>query len=337
MRCAVTHGIGNAGIKMEFDNPKILITGVTGFVGRALLERFLEDDDKRAVAVTVRDVANFTNERVIAHSIGDLELVDDWSNALRGIECVIHCAGLAHVTSESLKNPIEEYRRVNVRGTLKLAEQASTSGVKRFIFISSIKVNGEVTYPGKPFTADDEPNPIDDYGTSKMEAELGLKKISRQTGLEVVIIRPPLIYGKDVKGNLASLLKWINTGVPLPFAGIKNKRSLVSLDNLTDFVKSCVLHPAACNETFLVSDGCDISTTRLCQLCAHALNRPPRLFFISPTLISFMSISAKIKGLDRRLFGSLELDIEKNDALMNWIPTISIEKGLRDAAEKYKN
>ncbi len=205
--------------------------------------------------------------------VGDLDSVTDWTAALQNIDVVVHAAARVHVMDDVVTDPLEEYRRVNVAGTLNLARQAVAAGAKRFIFISSIKVNGEGTTLGKPYRADDLSKPVDPYGISKMEAEQGLQQIAMETGMEVVSIRPPLVYGPGVKANFQAMIRWVNMGIPLPLGAIHNKRSLVALDNLADLIVTCIDHPAAANQTFLAGDGEDLSTTELLQRMAKAMGK----------------------------------------------------------------
>ena len=262
----------------------ILVTGGTGFVGRTLLARLMHDE------LDVRVVVRWA-ERALASwadvvQMSDLSTQTDWSVALTGVDVVIHAAARVHVMQDSAVDPLAEYRSVNVQGTLHLARQAAATGVKRFVFLSSIKVNGEVTPPGQPFTMDDGPAPQDPYGISKMEAEDGLREIARRTGMEVVIIRPPLVYGPGVKANFQAMMRWLARGVPLPLGSItQNRRSLVALDNLVDLIVTCIHHPAAANQTFLVSDGEDLSTTDLLRRMGQALGKPARLLPVPPALL----------------------------------------------------
>ena len=234
--------------------------------------------------------------------------------------------------ADTAADPLAEFRRVNVQGTLNLARQSAVVGVGRFVFISSIKVNGEATQLERPFTADDAPAPIDAYGVSKMEAEQGLREIALQTGMEVVIIRPPLVYGPGVKANFAALMRWLRYGVPLPLGAIPNRRSLVSLDNLVDLILTCLTHPAAANQTFLVSDGEDVSTTELLRRTGQALGRPARLI---PVPASWLKLAAAMVGkpdVAQRLCESLQVDIEKTRRLLGWSPLISLDQGLKQTA-----
>jgi UDP-glucose 4-epimerase len=257
----------------------------------------------------------------------------DWQDVLTGCEVVVHLAARVHVMAYTSANPLEAFRRVNVQGTLNLARQAAATGVRRFVFVSSIKVNGEATQPGCPFTADDAPAPLDAYGVSKMEAEQGLREIARQTGMEVVIIRPPLVYGPGVKANFAAMIRWLQRGVPLPLGAIHNQRSLVALDNLVDLMVTCLTHPAATNQTFLVSDGEDVSTTELLRRMGQALGRPARLVPVPASILKLAAALVGKRDVAQRLCGSLQVDIEKTRKLLGWTPPLTLDQGLRKAAE----
>jgi nucleoside-diphosphate-sugar epimerase len=232
--------------------------------------------------------------------------------------------------------PLSEFRKVNVDGTLNLARQAVAVGVKRFIFISSIKVNGEGTKLGVPYAADDVPKPMDPYGISKMEAEQGLQQLAKETGLEVVIIRPVLVYGPGVKANFQTMMKWLSKGVPLPLGAVHNKRSLVALDNLVDLIVTCLDHPAAANQTFMVSDGEDLSTAELLSRISGALGRPARLL---PVPVWLLELGAAIVGrrdVARRLCGSLQVDISKTRELLGWAPPIPVDEALAKTVKAFQ-
>ena len=310
----------------------ILVTGATGFVGKAVVQRLLADDHSQCLIVAVRRDDRRWAERVLPRVTGDLEPATDWSIALGGISAVVHCAARVHVMVDSAANPLEAFRRVNVQGTLNLARQAAAAGVRRFVFISSIKVNGEGTRQECPFTAADEPSPIDAYGISKMEAEQGLREIALQTGMEVVIIRPPLVYGPGVKANFATMMRWLRRGVPLPLGAIHNQRSLVALDNLVDLIVTCITHPAAANQTFLVSDGEDVATTELLRRMGQAMGRPARLIPVPAGLLKLAATLLGKPDVAQRLCGSLQVDIEKTRRLLGWTPPLSLDEGLRRAA-----
>jgi nucleoside-diphosphate-sugar epimerase len=283
----------------------------------------------------MRRAGAFTAAGASVVTVGDLSAQTDWSAALAGVEAVVHAAARVHVMQEAAADPLVEFRRINVQGTLQLARRAAAEGVRRFVFISSVKVNGEATRPGHPFTADDAPAPLDAYGISKMEAEQGLREIAAQTGMEVVIIRPPLVYGPGVKANFQSMMRWLTRGVPLPLGAIHNHRSLVALDNLVDLIVTCVDHPAAANQTFLISDGEDLSTTQLLQLMGQALGKPARLIPVPTGLLTLGATLIGKPAIAQRLCGSLQVDISKTRQLLGWSAPVSVDEGLRKAAEGY--
>lgn len=251
----------------------ILVTGATGFVGCALVRQLAADRAFNGVVAAVRQRVAPWPERVTQLQVGDLLSTTDWSAALQGVRALVHCAARVHVMQDDAVDPLDAYRLVNVEGTLNLARQAAAAGVRRFVFLSSIKVNGEATPPGRPFTADAVPAPLDSYGVSKLEAEQGLRELEAKTSMEVVIVRPPLVYGPGVKANFASMMRWVARGMPLPLGAIHNARSMVTLDNLVDLLVTCLKHPAAAGQTFLVSDGEDVSTSELLRRTAQAMGR----------------------------------------------------------------
>lgn len=307
----------------------IFITGSNGFVGSALACKLLHDK-----TLSILRSSRFNND---ANHL-NIDLATDFSveSELSGVDVIIHCAARAHVMDDKVKNPLQAFRQVNTYSTLNLAQQAADAGVKRFIFISSIKVNGETTELGQPFKPNDKFIPSDPYGLSKYEAELGLHEIAKNTGLEVVIIRPPLVYGPGVKANFASMMKWMNKGLPLPLGGItKNKRSLVSVDNLVDLIITCIDHPNAANQTFLVSDDEDISTSQLLINMATALVVPDRLL---PVPSSLFTLAAKLIGkpaISQRLCGSLQVDVSKTKELLNWHPPYSSAECMKKTADAF--
>ena len=262
----------------------ILLTGSTGFVGQALLARLAAQPALDLVVVSRRP--NSSLPAGVAHAqVADIAADTAWQPVLQGVQVIIHAAARVHVMNDKVADPLAEFRKVNVDGTLNLARQAVGAGVKRFIFISSIKVNGESTAPGKPYSAESQPAPVDPYGISKLEAEQALRELAAETGMEVVIIRPPLVYGPGVKANFLSMMRWLSKGIPLPLGAIQNRRSLVALDNLVDLIATCVEHPAAANQTFMVSDGEDLSTRQLLRRMGGALGRPARLVPIPAWLL----------------------------------------------------
>ncbi|PVZ32940.1 SDR family oxidoreductase [Pseudomonas sp. CC120222-01a] len=313
----------------------VFLTGATGFVGSAIAQRLLFDGSG-SLTCSVRSDSAILPTSARAVICRDFSVNDGWQDSLAGIDVVIHSAARVHVMNDSESDPLAAFRKVNVDGTLNLARQAVAAGVRRFIFISSIKVNGEGTEPGHPYRADDVPAPGDPYGVSKMEAEQGLRELAAQTGLEVVIIRPVLVYGPGVKANFMAMMRWLDKGVPLPFGAIDNRRSLVALDNLVDLVGTCVTHPAAANQTFLVSDGEDLSTTALLCRMAQALGKSARLLPV-PAWMLRAGASLLGKGaLSQRLCGSLQVDISKTRELLAWQPPVSVDVAMRAAAKHFQ-
>lgn len=312
-------------------NEHVLITGATGFIGRALLQRMLAENFYIPRAAVRTGSAAFPEAVEVARVEG-LAPDADWQAALGGVTKVVHTAARVHVMQDRSSDPLLEYRRVNVEGTLNLAQQAAEAGVRRFVYLSSIKVNGEESQSARPFRPEDVPAPEDPYGVTKWEAEQGLEKLSDKTGMEVVIIRPPLVYGPGVKGNFARIMGWVARGVPLPLADVQgNRRSLVALDNLVDLIITCIEHDAAANQVFLVSDGEDLSTAELLRRLARAMGQSARLF---PVPQGLFELGLKILGkadLGRRLCGSLQVDISKTRELLGWLPPISVDEGLRRA------
>lgn len=255
---------------------------------------------------------------------------------MRGVHAVVHCAARVHVMQDGAPDPLQVYREVNVDGTLNLALQAAQAGVRRFVFVSSIKVNGESTLPGHAFSADDQPEPLDSYGVSKLEAEQGLWKIAAQTGMEVVIVRPPLVYGPGVKANFASMMRWVSLGVPLPLGRIHNARSMVALDNLIDLLVTCLKHPAAAGQTFLVSDGEDVSTTELLRRTARAMGRRALLLNVPASRLEMVASLLGKRAMAQRLCGSLQVNIDKTRSTLGWEPPLTLDQGLKKAVEGLK-
>ena len=309
----------------------VLVTGATGFVGQTLVRRLVSHEGHE-VRCAIRKQRDGLEGTTHVHVVGEVDASTDWQRALVDVDCVVHLAARVHVVRDHCHDPLMEFRRVNTKGTLNLARQAVLAGVKRFVFISSVKVNGESTNPGKAFSEADAPNPQDAYGRSKQEAEQGLRQLSADTGMEVVIIRPPLVYGLGVKANFASLTRAVQRGWPLPLGAVHNQRSFVGIDNLVDFIVTCLEHPAAANETFMVSDGEDLSTPDLIRRMARAMNRPARLL---PVPVWALQAGASLLGKGdavQRLCGNLQVDISKSRTLLGWNPPISVDEGLRRAA-----
>ena len=302
----------------------ILLTGANGFVGRRLAEALSAISDVKLTA-SVRHYIDIPAAHIL--EVQGLDYNTDWSNALANQTVVIHAAARAHIMRDEVAGQLEEYRRVNVDGTLNLARQAAAAGVKRFIFISSIGVNGNTNT--HPFTEDDTPNATELYAQSKWEAEQGLWEVQHETGMELVIIRPPLVYGPNAPGNFGSLMCWVEWGIPLPLGSIHNQRSMVALDNLVDLIITCIDHLAAANQIFLVGDGQDLSTTDLLRSVANAAGKPSRLIPIPSSLLMLAVTFLGKKAVAQRLLGSLQVDISKARKLLGWEPPISVEEGLR--------
>lgn len=266
-----------------------------------------------------------------------LESGADWSIALQDIDVVVHAAARVHVMSDRSADPLAEFRKVNVDGTVHLAREAAASGAKRFIFLSSVKVNGEMTATGRPFRAVDIPAPQDPYGVSKLEAEQALMQVGKETGMEIVVVRPPLVYGPGVKANFHNMMRWLRKGIPLPLGSIDNRRSFVALDNLVDLIITCINHPAAAGHVFLVSDGEDLSTPELLRRLGAALGRPARLLPV-PTflLISGAALLGK-PGIAQRLCSSLQLDISDTTEILGWRPPVTVNIALQETAISFSN
>lgn len=312
----------------------VLITGASGFVGEGFVNHATANSDLMLRAAVRKNVHVFP-KKVQTVVVANISRETNWRYAVCGVDAIVHAAAKVHVMRDSAADSLAEYRRINVDGTQALAQQAVEAGVKRFIFISSIKVNGESTLPGCAFTADDTPAPADPYAMSKFEAEQKLTEIANRTGLEVVIIRPVLVYGPGVKANFHFMMRWINRGYPLPFGAIDNRRSLVARDNLVDLILTCLRHPNAANQIFLVSDGEDISTTMLLRKTAVALGKPGWLIPVPPqVLLGCARIFGKANFVER-LVGSLQVDISKTRNLLGWEPKIGLDEALRQTARHF--
>lgn len=309
---------------------KVLLTGATGFVGSSLLKT-LKEIESFQVVMAIRKTRVAVDSSTFV--VGDIDGATDFSTALTDVDVVIHCAARAHVMCDDVADPLDEYRRVNVAGTLNLAQQAAKCGVKRFIFISSIKVNGESTTNRPIFSASSLPAPLDPYGQSKAEAEKALLELSQETKMEVVIIRPPLVYGPAVKANFASLFNVVSRGIPFPFACIcNNKRSLVSVTNLVDLIVTCIDHPKAANQVFLVSDDHDLSTSEMVREMATALEKPT---WQIPVPLWCYTLAGKIfskSDIVDRLTGSLQVDITHTKETLGWTPKETLQEGFKKTA-----
>ena len=304
----------------------MLVTGSNGFVGKSLCSTLRVGGSTVRAAVRKAGGAGEIN-------VGDLNGETDWRVALQGCDVVFHLAARVHVMSDKDEDPLRAYREVNVNGTLNLARQAVQAGVRRFVFVSSVKVNGESTTT-QPFRASDVPMPCDPYGQSKMEAEQALLQLSRETGLEVVIVRPPLVYGPGVKANFLNLIKLVQKGVPLPFGSISNFRSMVALDNLVDLLIVCSKHPEAPGNIFMVSDGEDMGIKELVTKIANAMNK--RLWLL-PVPMGLMIGAAKLlgkRGVVDRLFGSLQVDIAHTQTTLAWQPVVTSQAAIDKTVEQ---
>lgn len=315
----------------------ILITGATGFIARSLIPVLLSKGCK--VSATVRDKkeVGYLTSGVKGIIAGDLDLITDWKFILDGVDAVVHLAAIVHKIKKDEQSPEDAYQRVNVGITKTLADASNEAGVKRLVFASSVKAMGESTSPGKAWDELSPCSPEDAYGRSKYEAEIALNEIGRKKGLEVVILRLPLVYGPGVKANMAKLFKMVNTGLPLPLRMVNNLRSLLYVGNLVDAIKVSLEHPAAAGETFLVSDGEDVSTPELIRRIANALGRRARLFPFPPSVIRLVGrMVGKSEEVDR-LLGSLVVDSSKIQWMLKWKPPYAMEQGLKETAIWYKS
>ena len=312
--------------------PTCLVTGATGFIGGAVCRAFSRE--RRVLGVGRREFQGGVSVN-FEYASGDLAKDFDWTRLLKGIDVVVHCGARVHIFDDRSDNPLQAFRLVNVDGTVALARQSAALGVRRFIFLSSIGVHGSGT-SGRPYRFDDTPEPHSPYAISKLEAEIALRDIARDTGMEVVCIRPPLVYGPDAPGNFASLLGLMASGIPLPLASVtQNRRSFVFVENLVSLIECCIEHPAAANQTFLVSDDESLSTVSLLSRMGEALGQPARLIPVPVRLLQMGAVLLGKRDLAQSLCGSLEVDIGKTRELLGWRPPISVDEGLRRTAEHW--
>ena len=307
---------------------KILVTGASGFIGQSLCKTLLKSG--KSVRGVVRSLNSFSKNTNIEYvAVGDIVYKKDWKNILADIDCIIHCAGRAHIMNETKSDSLKFYRSVNVDVTKQLAEQAASAGVRRLVFLSSIGVLGMDTNNRKSFLYSDEINPTENYAISKYEAEQALHQISNKTAIETIIIRSPLVYGPSAPGNLARLIKLVRSNVPLPFGMVNNKRSMVGIDNLVDLLIRCIDHPDSAGKTFLISDGEDLSTPDLIKHMSSSMGRKVYLFPVPVFLLKFVSrIFGKQKEIDR-LVGSLKIDSNYTQETLKWTPPVNVSEGIR--------
>lgn len=311
---------------------KLLITGATGFVGRELLQQLAKGSIYQLRAAVRNNIENLPAD-VLAYRIGNIDADTDWHKPLAECRTVIHTAARAHIMNDTAQNPLTEFRRVNVEGTLNLARQAIDAGVKRFIFISSIKVNGEGE-SNRVYHFNDPVAPEDDYGLSKWETEQGLKALCSKSVMELVVIRPPLIYGPGVKGNLELLAKVIDKGLPLPFGAIKNQRDMLSLNNLIDLIKTCIEHPAAPGQVFLCCDNEPISTPQLIKLMASGLEKTARLWPVPVSVLNLLACVTGRQAMIKRLSSDFRIDMQHTMNTLEWQPPFSVAESMRWAFTK---
>ena len=306
---------------------RVLVTGANGFVGHVLCTTLTQK--RYTVWGAVRSGSHATATKVPCVAVGDITEQTDWSVALMDVDVVIHLAARVHVMKDAASDPLAEFLKVNLFGTSNLAQQAARAGVKRLVYVSSIKVNGEQAAGTQYFAESDTPNPQGPYAISKWRAEQDLRRIAHETGLEVTSVRPPLVYGPGVKGNFIRLLAAIDRGIPLPLTGANNLRSLLYVGNLVDALIACATHPAAAGQTYLVSDGEDVSTAMLVEKIARALERKSRAFYFPPDILrAVAAVLGRAEQVDR-LFGSLRVSDEKLRRELGWSPPYTMEQGLR--------
>ncbi len=309
----------------------VLVTGANGFIGSSILTKLQLSKQYSIRAAVRKSVVSYQDDIDVYENL-ELAPNTNWMTALSSVDVVIHCAARAHLLKDTSADPLADFRRVNTEGTLSLAHQAARAGVKRFIFLSSVGVNGAETKT-RPFIADDMPNPHSPYAQSKFEAEVGLMDLAKESNMSVVIVRPPLVYGPNAPGNFGALCRIVQKGLPLPFGRINNVRSFIYLDNLIDLIHCCVDHLNATNQIFLASDDEDLSTTELLKKMSAAFEQ--RMILL-PVPVSVLKLGAQLMGKSKQaqqLLGSLTVDIEKTKLTLGWKPPFSVEQGLRRMAE----
>lgn len=314
---------------------KVLVTGATGFVGRALLAQLRTQAQFNVRAAVRQPATDRLGGKVTQVLVGDLGGDTDWRAALKGIDAVVHLAARVHIVHEHADDPLLAFRQVNVAGSVHLAQMAAQAGVKRLVYMSSVKVHGEATALGQPFVETSPTQPYGPYGISKLETEQGLQAVAQATGLELTILRPPLVYGPGARANFAALAGAVSRSLPLPLGAIYNRRSLVGVDNLAHLITTCLVHPAAANQAFMASDGEDMSTTHLVQRMAQAMERTA---YLLPIPVWMLEAGASMLGQQdatQRLCGNLQVDSNKARSLLGWVPPVSVDEGLRRAVAEY--
>lgn len=318
---------------MSTARPTVLVTGAGGFVGVAVCAALAKAGYRvRAATRNPKPLTGKTVHEQIA--VGDIGAGTDWVQAVQGAAVVVHLAARVHVMHDREQDPLAAYREVNTRGTERLARSAAEAGARRFVYVSTIKVNGEAT-GAQPFRESDPPAPRDPYGMSKLEAEQCLQKISADTRMETAIVRPSLVYGPGVKGNFLSMMRVLRRGMPLPLANCTNRRSLVGLSNLADLLVTCASHPAAAGQVFLAADGEDLSTPDLLRRIAHSLGRKARLLPMPTAILKMLAILSGRPGIYDRLCGSLQVDARKARNLLGWSPPKTVDEELARTARWY--
>jgi len=314
---------------------KILLTGSSGFVGQALARRLLAEGHR--LRLPVRSPLSWESENALVFPFEGLETHTDWSGALVGVDVIVHCAGRSRIMNEAVTtDTLAEYRRCNVDGSVRLASQAARAGARRFVFVSTVEVCGGQTQPGQPFSVESVPAPDNPYAVSKLETERALFALTASSNMEVVIIRPPPVYGPGVKGDFHALMQWIGRGKPLPLAGVDSQRSMISRSNLVDFLTLCVHHPAAAGHILHVSDGKDLTVPALVSQLGEALGKPPQMTHMSAWLLrSRIRLSGRY-ALIERLKTTMQIDIEHTCRLLNWFPPYGIEDALAQTVAYFR-
>ncbi len=308
---------------------RVLVTGASGFIGKRLVAALLERKFNVVLSARSEAAKNIFPHFLPSFVTGELRGDTDWRKALTGVDTVVHLAALVHAMKDTRTSNVEDYKRVNTAATEQLAQTAIKMGVRRFVYVSSIKVNGEYTVGDFRFTEEDKPNPQDAYASSKWEAEKVLRAMGQTNLIETVIIRPPLVYGGDAKANFKKLVQLIKKGVPLPLGAIKNSRSLIYVDNLADLIVECILSDRAANQTYLASDGYDLSTPQLIQQIAYALNKPAYLLPVPLSILNYASAFFGKQMMMNRLTSSLKIDVSKIEGQLNWRPPYSVQQALQ--------